>query len=142
MRLLLLTTLMIFAGSISAGLYKWVDNEGNVHYSQKRPANKQYKRLKAPPPAPANSQPLYNSSKPEKKASKATNKNPNKTVEAETAKNKKIRADNCVKAKKNLNTLQVNRRIRDKDGNLIIIDDNVRAKQIEKAKQAISEFCN
>ena len=61
MRIILLTTLMIFSSSASAGLYKWVDDEGNVHYSQKRPRDKQFKRIKAPAPAPENSKPLYES---------------------------------------------------------------------------------
>ena len=52
MKILLLTAMIIFASSASAGLYKWVDDEGNVHYSQKRPVNKQYERLKAPTSAP------------------------------------------------------------------------------------------
>lgn len=135
MRVLLLTTMMIFASSASAGLYKWVDNEGNVHYSQKRPANKQFKNIKAPPPAPTDSKPLYQSSKPATKASGGT-------AADETAKNQKIRADNCAKAKKNLNNFQIHRRIRDKDGNVTVLDDKVRANNIENAKQAISNYCD
>ena len=134
MRILLLTTMMIFAASASAGLYKWVDNEGNVHYSQKRPANQQFKKLKAPPPAPETSKSLYQTSEPAKAASN--------TAAAETAKNLKIRADNCEKAKKNLNNFQVHRRMRDKEGNVTIIDDKVRASQIENAKKAISDYCD
>ena len=134
MRILLLTTMMIFASSAFAGLYKWVDNEGNVHYSQKRPMNKQFKRLKAPPPAPADSKPLYNSSTPSKPAGN--------TAAAETAKNQKIRADNCALAKKNLNNFQIHRRMRDKKGNVTVIDDKVRVKRIEDAKKAISNYCD
>lgn len=134
MRILLLTTMMIFTSSAFAGLYKWVDNDGNVHYSQKRPTNQQFKQLKAPPPAPENSKPLYQSYKP---AGKTGN-----TAAAETTKNKKIRADNCVKAKKSLNNFQIHRRMRDKDGNVSIIDDKERARQIESAKQAITNYCD
>ena len=134
MRIILLTAMMIFASSAFAGLYKWVDNEGNVHYSQKRPPNKQYKRLKAPPPAPENSKPLYESAKPTTTS--------NNVVATETAKNQKIRAQNCVKAKKNLSSYTLYRRFKDKDGNVKTIDDKVRAAQIERAKQAISNFCN
>lgn len=134
MRILLLTAMIIFASSASAGLYKWVDDEGNVHYSQKRPRNQQFERLKAPPPTPENNKPLYKSG--------VTSDNANKTLATETAKNKKIRADNCAKAKKNLNNYQVHRRMRDKKGNVTIIDDNERAKQIENARKAISNFCD
>jgi len=134
MRMLLLTMIMIFATSASAGLYKWIDDEGNVHYSQKRPANQQFERLKAPPPAPDNAKPLYKSSAPAKTASK--------TAATETAKNKEIRAKNCAQAKKNLSNFQIHRRMRDKDGNVTTIDDNVRAKNIKNAQNAISNYCD
>ena len=136
MRILLLTTLMIFSYSASAGLYKWVDDEGNIHYSQKRPPNQQFKRIKAPAPAPDGSKPLYQSQQP--KQSKVGGD----TAAAETAKNKKARATNCANAKKNLNAYQVYRRIKDKDGNVTVIDDKERASQIAKSKQAINDFCN
>ena len=134
MRILLLTAMMIFASSAFAGLYKWVDDEGNVHYSQKRPPNQQFERLKAPPPAPDSDKPLYQSSKPSDTA--------NKAVAAETEKNEKIRAENCAKAKKSLANYQIHRRMRDEDGNVTVIDDKVRASQIEKAKEAINSYCN
>ncbi len=134
MRILLLTAMIIFASSASAGLYKWVDDEGNVHYSQKRPANQQYERLKAPPPSPDSAKPLYQSDKSAEK--------PGKTAASETAKNKEIRAKNCAQAKKNLNNYQVHRRIRDKDGNVTIIDNKERVKQIENATKAISNYCD
>lgn len=134
MRVLLLTIIMIFASSASAGLYKWVDDEGNVHYSQKRPRDKQFQRLKAPPPAPEGSKPLYQSTK--------LNDKSNDAVASESAKIEKIRASNCTQAKKNLNIYKLYSRIRDKDGNLTVINDNVRAQKIESAKKAIRQFCN
>jgi len=135
MRVLLLTIMMIVASSASAGLYKWVDDEGNVHYSQKKPRGQQFERLKAPAPAPEDSKPLYQSSETNKKVGGED------TAAKETAKNNKIREENCTKAKKNLNSYQVYRRIRDKDGNVTIIDDNERAKQIKSAQDAISQYC-
>lgn len=133
MRMLLLATLVIFASSASAGLYKWVDDEGNVHYSQKRPQDQKYKRLKPPSPTPEDTKPLYQSTSNKTKTSDV--------VATETAKNEKIRADNCAAAKKNLNSYTLYRRIKDKDGNVSYVDDKVRAQNIEKAKNAIAEFC-
>lgn len=127
--------MFIFASSASAGLYKWVDNEGNVHYSQKKPKNQQFKKLKAPSPAPTSSKSLYQ--QPTDKKNKVSN-----AAATETAKNEKIRAENCEKAKKNLNAYQVYRRMRDKDGNVTIVDDNTRANNIKNAQQAINDFCN
>lgn len=134
MRILLLTTILLFATSASAGLYKWVDEEGNVHYSQKRPLDKEFKSIKAPPTPPQDAKSPYQSNEPKNDTSS--------TVAAETEKNLKIRAENCEKAKKNLSNFQIHRRIRDKDGNVTVIDDKVRAKQIEDAEKAISNFCN
>lgn len=133
MKILLLAAMMIFTSSAFAGLYKWVDDEGNVHYSQKRPIDQQYKRLKAPNPAPENTSPLYQQSSSPKD---------NDAASVETAKNEKARADKCDKAKKNLSKYQVYRRMRDKDGNVRVIDDIERAKQIKISQEAISDFCN
>ena len=135
MRILLLTAMILFATSASAGMYKWVDEDGNVHYSQKRPLDKQYKRLKAPPPAPEDAQSPYQTSVTPKEK-------PNGTVQALTDKNLKIRQENCEKAKKNLTNYQMHRRIRDKDGNVTVIDDKARAKEIENAEKAITDYCN
>lgn len=137
MRTLILTTLLILSGTASAGLYKWVDNDGNVHYSQKPPRDQQYKQLKAPASAPTDSQPSYQT-----KTDKSVDSAKGNTAAAESAKNQKIRAENCEKAKKALNNYQIHRRVRDKDGNVTIIDNNERAKQIENAKQAITNYCD
>lgn len=128
--------MIIFATSASAGLYKWTDDDGNVHYSQKRPRNQEFKRLKAPP-TPENNQPLYQSSSPSK-----SSKGSKKTSKAETDKNLKLRSQNCARSKKNLQVYQIYRRVRDKDGNVKILDDAERARNIENAKRSIEEYCN
>jgi len=133
MRILLLTTLMIITSAASAGLYKWVDNDGNVHYSQKPPRGQQFKKLKAPAPAPEDSKRLYESINLEKKSGNV--------AEKEEAKNEKIRARNCKIAKQNLKSYQLSRRVRDEDGKVTILDDNERAKQIEMAKKDINKYC-
>jgi hypothetical protein len=133
MRILLLTIIMIFASSASAGLYKWVDDEGNVHYSQKRPTNQQFKKLKAPPPAPENSKPLY---QPLKQKTKA-----DELIGVETAKIKKIRETHCATAKKNVKNYKVFRRFRDKDGKLTVLNDEQSAQKVEEAKKMVNEFC-
>ena len=133
MRMLLLMTLIIFASSASAGLYKWVDDEGNVHYSQKRPSNKQFKRIKPPAPAPDNAKSLY-------QLDNSANKS-DKTIQKETDKNTKLRTENCEQAKKNLSAYQVSRRVRNDKGEVIRLDDKTRESQIKNAKLHITEYC-
>ena len=133
MRILFFTSLLIFTISASAGLYKWVDEDGNVHYSQKAPRDKKYKRLKKPPAAPEGSKPLYESVK---------KKPNNRKALSETARNNKVRAENCNRAKKSLAEFQINRRVREKDGSTRVITDKERETQIARAKNAIENFCN
>jgi len=134
MRALLLTVMMIVASSAYAGLYKWVDNDGNIHYSQKPPRDHQFKRLKPPAEVPKNRKPLYQST-----SKKITAPN---TTASETKKNEELRAKHCANAKKRLNTYQVYRRVLDGEGNITVVSDKERAENIEKAKKAISDFCN
>ncbi len=133
MKVLLLTVMMIFATSASAGLYKWVDNEGNVHYSQKRPRDKQYKRLKAPAPTPQNTKLLYSTDDINNKQD---------VTESEMKKNEELRELNCTRAKKRLSIYQVYSRIRDKDGTIRNVSDEERSREIKKAQEAISDFCH
>ena len=133
MKVLLLTVMMIFATSASAGLYKWVDNEGNVHYSQKRPRDKQYKRLKAPAPTPQNTKPLYSTD---------GTSNKKDVIESEMKKNNNLRELNCTRAKKHLSIYQVYSRIRGKDGTVRDIGDEERNREIKKAQEAINDFCH
>ena len=134
MRILFLTIMMVLASTATAGLYKWVDSEGNVHYTQTPPQNTQFKTLKAPQPAPQNSQSPYSETKEKSSVED--------TIKTETAKNLKLRQQNCTIGKKNLNSYQLYRRIRAKDGTVTVVDDKERARQIEAAKQLIRDFCN
>lgn len=134
MRILLLTIMIVLASTATAGLYKWVDSDGNVHYTQNPPQNTPFKTLKEPRPAPQNSQSPY--SEPKEKSSAED------TIKAETAKNAKLREQNCTIGKNNLNSYQLYRRIQAEDGTVTVIDDKERARQIEAAKQLIRDFCN
>lgn len=137
MRMLLLTALMIFVSSASsAGLYKWVDDEGNVHYSQNPPIDKQFERLKKPKPAEKSTTSLYPSSTTDADAAAEA------TIKSETAKSAKRKKENCEVGKNNLNVYQVYRRFRGKDGIVSRISEEERAKKIAKAKQLIRDFCN
>ena len=63
-------------------------------------------------------------------------------IKAETAKNIKIREDNCAVGKNNLSSYQTYTRIRDKDGTVRTLGVKERAQKIESAKQLIRDFCD
>lgn len=137
----LLISSLFTASSTIAATYKWTDEKGNVHYTQHPPADGSYERMKVDKSRPTYGEP--ETPPPTGQPSTATTKSSSNgaVVKDELAKNAEIRTKNCESAKKNLEILTVYKRYKDKDGNVVRMDDNERAQKIEEAKQNISEFC-
>lgn len=145
--LLVLTTLLFYAVPASAEMYRWVDAQGKVHYSDQPPTekSKSSKTLNIPnqPAAPA-----AESSKSwqeknldyKKRQATASETEAKKKKEAEDA---KAKIENCDKSKKALKALEEGGRINtyDEKGNRSFMDDAQRAKAMDDAKKAISEWC-
>lgn len=130
---------LLLSTAVQAGMYKWTDEQGNVHYSQHRPSGKQYEKMKvdkAPPPSSKTSTPSY-SDQPS-----ATDDPGSKAVADEVAKNEEIRKKNCEAAKKNLNVYQIYRRVKGEDGKIRVVSEKEREEKIKASKNAIREFCD
>ncbi len=50
LKTVLALTLLLAATGVDAKVYKWVDENGEVHYSEGTPGQQQAKELAAPPP--------------------------------------------------------------------------------------------
>lgn len=139
---LCLSTVMTLAcvNLASAGTYKWVDKDGTVHYSQQPPAQGNYQRLKIHTERPS-SDSSSGSSTPNYTTPSSNDDKASDVIKQTEAKGEEQRKKNCATAKKALQTYTVYRRVRDKDGNVIRLDDKERAKRINDAKAAIKEFC-
>ena len=147
MKLLITPSLLLLTGlflgtSVSAATYKWVDEKGNVHYSQQPPAGSEYERIKVDKSRSPYGEPEQEAAPKDTAAKPATSPSTSTTIKEELAKNKEIREKNCEAAKKNLEIYTVYKRYKDKDGNVVRMDDNERLKKIEESKQNIAEFCN
>lgn len=144
----LLTLLLFMTPLLSfAAMYKYQDAQGNWAYSQHPPVSGEYEAIKAKK-APRSSN-ITEESRVEKvkKARESVigtpaDKKAQDKVAKETAKNTAKRKDACEKSKKGLESLQVYRRFKDKDGNVTTMDDNERAKRIKNAQENIKQFCN
>lgn len=133
-----------------AEVYKWKDAKGQVRYSDvPPPANVPYetlssKRSLAPPSAVAKPAPEKTQADRELEARK-------RQAEAEDAKKKeearlaeqKLREQNCITAKSNLQNYQQGGRIyrMNEKGEREYLDDAAIAKGIEQAKKDIEEYC-
>ena len=135
---------LIMMASANATTYKWLDENGNVVYSQQPPPEGPYETIKTKksPPASSRSTPSPSSSFATDVKREAEESELDRKVEQEAAKSEQMRADNCKAAKHNLETYTVYRRIKNDQGEFIRLDDNERAKRIQEAKDAIKEFCD
>ncbi len=140
----LLLSLGIAAGSVSAApMYKWVDADGNVQYTQSPPpAGQEAQTIKPPPPPPLTTEEAqqrlqnYQESLSPPDPDKAKN-----DAEEQAAVREEQR--NCDAAKRNLERYSdsANRRFRKPDGSVQIPTDQEREAEIAKAKQQIKVFC-
>ena len=133
----------LIMASASAATYKWFDENGNVVYSQQPPEGRPYETVKTTKPSSTSPRPTpAESSFMTKQQEKAEEAKKNSTVQQEVAKGEAMRAENCKAAKQNLESYTAFRRVRNEQGEVIMLDDNERARLIEESKEDIKEFCD
>jgi len=149
MRAIFILTITIFSLNAHAGLNKWVDAQGNVHYSDKVPQNVKVQSVpniagtgQAAAPATYSSK-SYAEREAELKKSKqekteASEKKAQKEAQAEEKKR------NCVAAQNNLRMLEEGTRIMtyDANGEKTYLDDAAREQRLSESRQAVASNCN
>lgn len=141
-----LLLLALPAGAL-AELYRWVDAQGRVHYSDSPPPSdaKSSKTLSAPPaanPAPAAASKSWQEKEMEFRERRAAEAEAQakKEKEAEEARQKKA---NCEAARKNLQLLESGQRVvtTNAQGEREFLDDAARQKAINDARKAVESWC-
>ncbi len=142
----LLLSLFMLGNSYAGSTYKWVDSNGNVVYSQHPPAEGiRYERIKTISPSRSSSK--SSASTPALSARESIMKDQsareeNELVRKEMDKNNAERAKNCKVARDRLRFYQVQRRWKDKDGNIQSLSDEERMKKLDEAKQQVTDYCS
>jgi hypothetical protein len=156
LRVLVVGLMLVFAAGASAQMYRWVDKDGRVRYSDQPPPpgvkGTTLQRAPVAPSAPA----------ADEAAPKEARKGPltpaaqeadfrKRQMEAQKARDKDDQAsrdalakqDNCARARESLASLESGQRISrtGADGERYYIDDAQRAAEIEKARQSVSSWC-
>lgn len=149
-RLAVIGVLLLIANTSAAadtqGIYKWTDDQGEIHYSQFPPSGVKTEKLNAPPP-PAHS-PEVLDSEVQKQVDKFDQQNKEKLQGAKDAKQwveiQKIRRSNCETAHKNLAGLQRGGNVRymGPNGEILRLTDEERKKRIDEANKQIEENCS
>ena len=151
-RLLVLCAASLLATSGFAQLYKWVDKDGNVRYSDRPPVDAKASQLKPLPAAP--SAPAAGTAAAGKKDEKPLTpeqafQKRQKEQEEQVQKAQKDRAEadanklNCDVAQANLRTAESGQRMSstDKTGERVYLSDAQVAKAAELARQAVKDWC-
>ena len=128
--LLLSLLLAPMAFTQAAGLYKWTDENGNVHYGQLPPSEHTAQKLSPPVNVPA--QPA--------KEEKQTDKIPEEAKR--DAEMLRVKQQNCEVARGNLQTYQDYNSVRQPDGTVVEMSDEMREAKIKEAQEMIDKFCN
>jgi hypothetical protein len=140
--------LALASGLHAAGndaIYKWVDDNGAVHYTQLPPQNRAYETLKQAS-APADDPAKVRSGLKEQvdAMDKAQQERQEEAKDAEQWSNiQKRRRENCEIAKKNLANLHQggNKAFMTPDGEVIRLSDEERQRRIDEANKQIKENC-
>lgn len=138
----------IAAFSLSAGadqVYRWVDKDGHVHYSQTPPSstavNAQTLNINPPPPDPTglqNDQKLAQQAQDRDKQAQDAQKNDQKAQQEQAQRQKE-----CDYLQQRLQVLQQSARVAtiDAQGNRTYVSDDARAKQEQDLQEQINKTC-
>lgn len=129
--------------SAHAALNKWVDSDGNVHYSDGPPPPEAKSKVLSAPKAPVITEKSYAEREAEWKKSEKLKQEAEQKA-AQDKQNAETRKRNCAGAQANLKTFEGNTPLttyNDK-GETVTMDGSTRQRNIEEAKKQISEFCD
>jgi Domain of unknown function (DUF4124) len=145
---LLIIVLLFATETASAKVYKWVDKNGETHYSEKAPAEHKASELTGTP-APA----LDTSGNPNQSSQikreleseiKAQKTNREAEANAQAAQQAEMRRNKCADAKMRLNMYKQQVPIYSMDANneRVYLDDETRAARIRILTDGIAQNCN
>ena len=142
---LLLTLLLTATLSYASGIYKWIDDDGQVHYSQTPPPNRPAELIQGAPP-PANDPAAVRGNLQRQLDAFDERRAQRDEAFAEQKEKEevaRIKKQNCETARKNLANLRRggNNAYMTPEGEVVRLTDEDRAKRIEDAKQGIEDNC-
>jgi len=144
--LTLISSMIGFSTAQAGKAYRWVDENGVIHYTQTPPPDKSATRIPPPPPPSSDRQKARDQLDRRWQENEIRNEARQKQEQqaAEEADMQAARETNCQAARNNLEILQGSPRklIRTPDGEYHRVDPAVRQEQIEKAEKMIQENCN
>lgn len=131
--LFLLATGTLIAAPLLAATYKWVDEKGNVHYTQTPPPGRKFDVLRDPAPV-----------KQEPTGEAPANKD-NEAAQKSAAEDKVTRETMCLESKERLTALENNAGklvVKQSDGTMHKLSEEERQNYIKETTDRMKEICN
>lgn len=130
--------------SSSARLYKWVDENGNVTYSERKPPDQQAEEIKVrvAPVSPSRASEQLDSMT-DKADTQQKDRDFARTAAGETEKEVEVFKKNCEIARQNRRVLENSSRIQSKDGqgNNYFLDAKEIQAKLEQSNKQIELYC-
>lgn len=144
-QLCLVLTAMLLSFSVHAQIYKWVDENGQTHYSEQPPASGEAQQINVPPPPPIDPDAAREDIEELIESQQAADQAEQEAAEQaeQAARQQAILKENCRIARENLRLYQNNpgRRMLDEEGNVTRLREEERQQKIQEYQEQVDQFC-
>ena len=139
----ILLSLLVSMSNAFADIYKWVDKDGQTHYSSTKPENRQADTIKSPPAVDPNETQIRIDALIKQQKIATEEKGLTEEERKLAAERRKKQQENCKIAKSNLQQYEDNphARILDDDGEITYLREEERQANIKELKDYINELC-
>lgn len=145
MKRLLIPLLFLACNSHAAGIQKWTDEDGQIHYGDSPPAKvtPEAVRISRPPTNPGKTLPRFSAENKEQQDQQKGQPSPEQAKAPAPEPSADQAAEFCAQAKKDLTTINRSNRIRVKsaDGGTRILTSEEIGKRREQAQADIEQYC-
>ncbi len=137
-------SVVLVSSNVMAKMYKWVDEEGNTHYSQSPPVEHSAEVI-APPPK-VDTESAMKEIEKRREAFKKADEDKAKSIEEQKKADEELalKEENCRLSKARLKSLQNSRKIRavDDEGNIVRATEEEHKARIEHSMKNVEKWCN
>jgi hypothetical protein len=138
---------ILLTSNAFASAYKWENSDNQVEYSQNPPGSESATEIPIPPPSSPDTG-TTEQQKVEKmigeQKSEAMNAKQQKALQEAQNENAAAMANNCEQFQTYLTNLQSKERVKiiNPDGTALLLSEEQRAAEIERAKAGVAKYCN
>lgn len=143
--LCLLTALLFASNLVHAQIYKWVDENGQINYTQQPPSSGDAEVVKVPPPPPVDTEQAQQEIDQLIEQQETAEETQAETQQEadEAARQQAIFEENCRIAQQNYTQYENNpgRRVMDEDGNVTRLSEEERQQKLQELQEQIELYC-